>query len=65
MDWHDNSVLPEIGRNIVIKFVNDLGIYYAAGIATQTTDTKEIVFADVLAGHIYDWKQTVLEWAYI
>lgn len=63
-DWHDNSVLPEVGRHVIIQFVNDLGMYFAAGIAVETTDTKEIVFADVLSGTFYDWQKTVIRWAY-
>ena len=65
MEWHKPNELPEVGSHIIIRYVNDLGWYFAAGIVTQTTDTREIVFADVLAGHIYDWQKTVLEWAYI
>lgn len=63
--WHDNSVLPEVGSHIIVRFVNDLGWYFAAGIAVGTTDTKEIVFGDVLSGTLYDWKQTVIRWAYL
>lgn len=65
MKWHDNSVLPEVGSHVLIRFVNDLGWYFAAGIAYETSDTKEIVFADVLSGTWYDWKETVKCWAYL
>lgn len=65
MDWHDNTVLPEIGSHIIIRFVNDLGWYFAAGIAVETSDTKEIVFVDVISGTSYDWKKTVIRWAYL
>lgn len=63
IDWLPPTVLPEKDEHIIIKFYNDLGLFYAAGIVCETSDTKEIVFADVLAGHIYDWKQTVIAWA--
>lgn len=63
--WHDNTDLPEVGSHIIIRFVNDLGWYFAAGIAVETSDTKEIVFADVLSGTLYDWQKTVIRWAYL
>ena len=65
MKWHDNTDLPEVGSHIIIRFSNDLGGYYAAGIAVETSDTKEIVFADVLSGTLYDWQTTVIRWAYL
>lgn len=64
-EWHDNTDLPEVGSHIIIRLVNDLGWYFAAGIALETSDTKEIVFADVISGTLYDWKETVKCWAYL
>ena len=57
------TVLPEKDDHILIQFNNDIGTFQAAGIACETVDTKEIVFADVLAGHIYDWNTLVIMWA--
>lgn len=65
MEWKERDILPEVNRNVVIMFINDIGYYYAAGLTCETSDTHEIVFADVLAGHIYDWQETVIKWAYI
>lgn len=64
-DWNDNAVLPEVGSHIIICFVNDLGWFYAAGIAVETSDTKEVVFVDVISGISYDWQKTVNRWAYL
>ena len=63
--WFDNSVLPKVGDHIIIRFVNDVGWFFAAGIAVETSDTKEIVFADVLSGTLYDWNKTVIRWAHL
>ena len=65
LNWNKNNILPEVGKYIVIKFCNDIGIWFAAGIAVETSDTKEIVFADVLSGTLYDWEKTVIDWAYL
>jgi hypothetical protein len=63
IEWHLPTELPEKDDHILIQFCNDIGHFYAAGIACETVDTKEIVFADVLAGHIYDWQSMVIRWA--
>ena len=63
--WNANTVLPEVGSHVIIRFVNDLGWYFAAGIAVETSDTKEIVFVDVISGTSYDWQKTVVQWAHL
>ena len=63
LNWKLPTVLPQKDDHILIQFSNDIGTFYAAGIACETSDTKEIVFADVLAGHIYDWQSMVIKWA--
>lgn len=65
LKWNQKYILPEVGKHIIILFANDLGDWYAAGIAVETTDTHEIVFADVLSGTLYDWQKIVLQWAYL
>ena len=61
--WKLPTVLPEKDDHILIQFSNDIGVFYAAGLFYLTTDTNEPVFADVLAGHIYDWQSMVIKWA--
>ena len=63
LNWKLPTVLPEKDDHILIQFSNDIGTFYAAGLFYLTTDTKEPVFADVLAGHIYDWNVLVIKWA--
>lgn len=63
LNWKLPTVLPEKDDHIIIQFSNDIGIFYAAGLFYLTTDTQEPVFADVLAGHIYDWQTLVIKWA--
>lgn len=43
LDWLPPTVLPEKGDHIIIKFYNDLGLFHAAGIVCETSDTKEHV----------------------
>ena len=63
LEWLPPTVLPKKDDHIIVRFCNDIGIFHAAGLFYMTTDTNEPVFCDVLAGHIYDWKQTVVMWA--
>ncbi len=63
LNWKLPTVLPEKDDHILIQFSNDIGTFYAAGLFYLTTDTKEPVFCDVLAGHIYDWQSMVIKWA--
>ena len=63
LEWLPPTVLPKKDDHIIVRFCNDIGIFHAAGLFYMTTDTNEPVFCDVLAGHIYDWKQTVVAWA--
>jgi hypothetical protein len=63
LEWLPPTVLPKKDDHIIVRFSNDIGTFQAAGIACETSDTKEIVFADVLAGHIYDWQSMVIKWA--
>lgn len=63
IEWHLPTELPEKDDHILIQFSNDIGTFYAAGLFYRTVDTKEPVFADVLAGHIYDWQSMVIRWA--
>jgi hypothetical protein len=63
LEWLPPTVLPEKDDPIIIQFSNDIGIFFAAGLFYLTTDTNEPVFADVLAGHIYDWQSMVIKWA--
>lgn len=65
LSWHKNNETPDVGKNIIIEFCNDIGNWYAAGIAVETSDTHEIVFADVLSGTLYDWNNTVIRWSYL
>lgn len=61
--WLPAHEMPNKDDHVIIKFCNDIGTFYAAGLFYMTRDTNEPVFCDVLAGHIYDWKQTVVAWA--
>lgn len=60
--WQLPTVLPEKDSEIIVQFSNDVGTYYAAGLFYLSID-NEPVFADVLAGHIYDWQSLVIKWA--
>lgn len=63
LNWQPAHKMPNKDDHVIVKFYNDLGMYHAAGLFYLTRDTNEPVFCDVLAGHIYDWKQTVVAWA--
>ena len=63
LEWKYPPELPEKDDHILIQFCNDIGHFYAAGLFYRTTDTNEPVFADVIAGHIYDWNSQVIKWA--
>ena len=63
LEWLPPTVLPKKDDHIIVRFCNDIGIFYAAGLFYLTSDTNEPVFCDVLAGHIYDWNTLVIKWA--
>ncbi len=59
--WGDRRLLPLDGAAVVIRFFNDLGVFYAAGIF-KVGDSGEPLFIDVLAGHKYSWDDLVVSW---
>lgn len=62
--WRSRQLLPADGTSVIIRFFNDLGLFYAAGIF-KVGDSGEPLFIDVLAGHKYSWDDLVVSWAEI
>lgn len=60
--YRDAALLPEDGCQVVIKFFNDLGLFYAAGIFKVAEDGNPL-FIDTLTGNAYNWDRLVVGWA--